>query len=93
MYGHKLRGEEPTGEIKEKRNGDITVGRVASVGSPNLDESILNIVADRPISSTRAVAHHLVKALNPADYLLQLPVGGTAKGATAALHSSRTDLL
>ncbi|GFX24959.1 hypothetical protein TNCV_1278951 [Trichonephila clavipes] len=29
-----------------------------------------------------------VQAVNPADYLIRLPVGGTAKCAAAGLHSS-----
>ncbi|GFT54400.1 hypothetical protein TNCV_2727341 [Trichonephila clavipes] len=33
------------------------VGRRTAVCSPNLEESILNIVADRPVSSTRGVVH------------------------------------
>ncbi|GFW06810.1 uncharacterized protein TNCV_3289101 [Trichonephila clavipes] len=76
-------------------------GRRRAVRSSNLEENILNIVADRPESSTRAVAHHLsvshqtvcrvlnenrlhlfhfqrLQALNPTDYFLRLPVGGTS---------------
>ncbi|GFW29213.1 hypothetical protein TNCV_4132872 [Trichonephila clavipes] len=34
-------------------------GRRRAVPSPSLEEDILNVVADRPESSTRAVAHHL----------------------------------
>ncbi|GFV42051.1 uncharacterized protein TNCV_1569181 [Trichonephila clavipes] len=34
-------------------------GRRRAVRSPSLEESILNVVADRPESSTRAVAHVL----------------------------------
>ncbi|GFY26183.1 hypothetical protein TNCV_354991 [Trichonephila clavipes] len=87
------------------------VGRLRAVRSTSLEESILNVVTDRPESSTRAVAHHVsvsyqtvcrmlnknrlhlfhfqrVQALNPADYLLRLPVGGKAMCAAAGLHSS-----
>ncbi|GFX82241.1 hypothetical protein TNCV_33491 [Trichonephila clavipes] len=83
-----------------KENGNSAAARIA-VGSPSLEESILNVVADRPESSTRAIAHHVsmshqticrllnenrlhlfhfqrVQALNPAGYLLLLPIGGTA---------------
>ncbi|GFT34023.1 hypothetical protein TNCV_4384741 [Trichonephila clavipes] len=34
-------------------------GRQRAVRSPSLDESIFNVMADRPESSTRAVAHHV----------------------------------
>ncbi|GFV80074.1 hypothetical protein TNCV_1476371 [Trichonephila clavipes] len=76
-----------------------------------LKESILNVVAYRPESNTRAVARHVrvnhqsvctmlnenrlhhfhfqrVQASNPADYLLRLPMDGTAMCAVAGLHSS-----
>ncbi|GFW91578.1 hypothetical protein TNCV_4499981 [Trichonephila clavipes] len=35
------------------------VSRRRAVQSPSLEESILNAVADRPKSSTRAMSHHL----------------------------------
>ncbi|GFV55891.1 hypothetical protein TNCV_2834631 [Trichonephila clavipes] len=86
-------------------------GRRRAVHSPSLEENTLNVVADRPESSTIAVAHHVsvshetvcrvlnqnrlhlfhfkrVQALNLADYLLRLPVGGTSMSAPAGLHSS-----
>ncbi|GFU85768.1 DUF4817 domain-containing protein [Trichonephila clavipes] len=34
-------------------------GRQRAVRSPSLDESFFNVMADRPKSSTRAVAHHV----------------------------------
>ncbi|GFW06212.1 uncharacterized protein TNCV_36871 [Trichonephila clavipes] len=67
-------------QVHETRSFHITrhdAGRQRAVRSPSL-ESILNVVAVRPQSSTRAVAHHRVQALNPVDNLLRLPVGGTA---------------
>ncbi|GFU56923.1 hypothetical protein TNCV_2438001 [Trichonephila clavipes] len=48
------------------------------------------MMADRPESSTRAVAHH---ALNPADYLLRLSVIGTAMCAVVEVHSSCAEQL
>ncbi|GFV72474.1 hypothetical protein TNCV_1069061 [Trichonephila clavipes] len=76
-------------------------GRQRPVSSPSLKESILNVMAVRPESSTRAVAHHVrvnhqtfcrvlkenqlhlfhfqrVQALNPAYYLIRLPVDFTS---------------
>ncbi|GFX20930.1 uncharacterized protein TNCV_79851 [Trichonephila clavipes] len=60
--------------------------RRSAVRRPTLEEIILNVVSDRPESSTRSVAHDRVQALNPADYLLRLPVNGTAMCAAAGLH-------
>ncbi|GFU23864.1 hypothetical protein TNCV_3331451 [Trichonephila clavipes] len=56
------------------------------VRSPSLKNSILNVMADRPESSTSAVAHHQVQALNPGNYLLR--VGETTMCAAAGLHGS-----
>ncbi|GFW66778.1 hypothetical protein TNCV_3783481 [Trichonephila clavipes] len=53
----------------------------------------LNVVADRPVSSTRAVAHHRVQVLNPTDCPLRLPVGSTILCAAAGLHSSCAEQL
>ncbi|GFX58707.1 hypothetical protein TNCV_804121 [Trichonephila clavipes] len=63
--------------------------------SPSLEERILNAVADKPESSTRADAHRVnrVQALNLAGYLLRQPVGGTAMRAEAGLHSSCAEQL
>ncbi|GFW75053.1 DUF4817 domain-containing protein [Trichonephila clavipes] len=49
-------------QLREKRSFHITrhdAGRRRTVSSPSLEESILNVVADRPESSTRAVAHYV----------------------------------
>ncbi|GFY06617.1 DUF4817 domain-containing protein [Trichonephila clavipes] len=49
-------------QLRETRSFHVTrhnAGRRRAVLSPSLKESILNVVADRPESSTRAVAHHV----------------------------------
>ncbi|GFX02611.1 uncharacterized protein TNCV_728651 [Trichonephila clavipes] len=49
-------------QLRETLSFHITrhdVGRQRAVRSPNLEESILNIVAVKPESSTRSVAHHI----------------------------------
>ncbi|GFX60842.1 uncharacterized protein TNCV_1311351 [Trichonephila clavipes] len=90
-------------QLRETRSFHVTrrdSNRRTAVRSPSIEESILNVVADKSELSTRA--HHVnashqtisechlhenrlhlfhfqrVQALNPADYLLRLPAGGTA---------------
>ncbi|GFU05202.1 hypothetical protein TNCV_575321 [Trichonephila clavipes] len=91
-------------QLRETSSFNVTrhdAGRQRAVCSSSLEESILNVVAVRPESSTGAVAHRLsvshqtvcrvlnknllnlfrfqrVQALNPAGYLLRLPVCRTA---------------
>ncbi|PRD30561.1 UNVERIFIED_CONTAM: hypothetical protein NCL1_26092 [Trichonephila clavipes] len=68
-------------QLRQTRSFYITrhdSGQQRAVRILNLEESILNVVAERPESSTRAFAHHRIQALNPAGYLLRLPVGDTA---------------
>ncbi|GFW40822.1 uncharacterized protein TNCV_4368701 [Trichonephila clavipes] len=67
--------------------------RLRDVSSSILEESNLNVVADRPESSSRAVAYHVVPDLNTADYLLRLPVGSTKICTAAALRSSSAEQL
>ncbi|GFX20879.1 hypothetical protein TNCV_79341 [Trichonephila clavipes] len=102
---------------RETRSFHVTrhdSGRRRPVSSPSQEESILNVVADRPESSTRAIFHHVSvtqqavckvlnenplhifhfqRVLKPAEYLLRLPVGGTAVYATARHHSSCAEQL
>ncbi|GFX22373.1 uncharacterized protein TNCV_1815741 [Trichonephila clavipes] len=83
-------------ELRETRSFPVTrhgAGQRRVVRSPSLEERILNVVADRPESSTRAVAHHRIQALNPADFLLRLSMGGTAMCTAAGLHSSCVEQL
>ncbi|GFV17143.1 uncharacterized protein TNCV_3633061 [Trichonephila clavipes] len=49
-------------QLRETRSFYVTrhdAGRQRAAPSPSLEESILHVVADRPESSTRAVAHHV----------------------------------
>ncbi|GFU45108.1 hypothetical protein TNCV_4235741 [Trichonephila clavipes] len=49
-------------QLRETRLFYVTrhdAGRRRLVRTPSLEESILNVVVDRPDSSTRAVAHHI----------------------------------
>ncbi|GFW57895.1 uncharacterized protein TNCV_1418421 [Trichonephila clavipes] len=106
-------------QLRETRSFHVTrhdAGRRRPVRSSSLEESLLNVVTDRPELSTRAVARHVsvnhqticrvlnenrlhifhfqqVQALNPTDYLLQLPVVGTAMCAAVGLHSSCAEQL
>ncbi|GFX58160.1 uncharacterized protein TNCV_4049181 [Trichonephila clavipes] len=106
-------------QLRETRLFQVTrhdAGWRRTIRSSSLKEIILNVVADRPQSSTRAVAHlvsvsqeticrvlnenrlHLfhfqrIHALNPADYLLRLPVGCTAKCTASEFHSSCAEQL
>ncbi|GFT29043.1 uncharacterized protein TNCV_3586921 [Trichonephila clavipes] len=68
-------------QLRETRSFHVSrhdADRRRAVSSPSLVESMLNVVADRPESTTTAVTHYRVQALNPEDYLLRLPVEGTA---------------
>ncbi|GFW74099.1 uncharacterized protein TNCV_4176451 [Trichonephila clavipes] len=85
-------------QLRETRSFLVTrhdTGRRKAVHCSSQEESILNIVADRPGSSTRAVAYQLsrIQTLNPADCFLRLPVGGTATSAAKGLHSSCAEQL
>ncbi|GFU72436.1 hypothetical protein TNCV_3573851 [Trichonephila clavipes] len=55
--------------------------RQSTVRSPRLEESILNVVADRPESSTRAVAHHT--RLNGDCYFSATDATRTAAGCSS----------
>ncbi|GFT49678.1 hypothetical protein TNCV_3368141 [Trichonephila clavipes] len=57
-------------------------GRRRAVCNSSLEERILNVVFDRPKSSTRTVVHEAI------DYLLRLPVDGTAMCGAAAVRNS-----
>ncbi|PRD27373.1 UNVERIFIED_CONTAM: hypothetical protein NCL1_35529 [Trichonephila clavipes] len=53
-------------QLRETHSFHITrhdAGRRRAVSSPGQEESILNVVADRPESSTRTVAHHTASIL------------------------------
>ncbi|GFU22481.1 hypothetical protein TNCV_1303951 [Trichonephila clavipes] len=85
-------------QLRETRSFDITrhdADRRRTVRSPSLEERILYLVADRPESSTRAVAHHgseddisdgdhnLSLRCFPTDFLC--PLQGLKMGAVALL--------
>ncbi|GFW63514.1 hypothetical protein TNCV_401801 [Trichonephila clavipes] len=60
MPGHSI-FQQLYVQLRETRSFHVTryyAGRQRSVGSPSLEESTLNVGADRLVSSTRAVAHH-----------------------------------
>ncbi|GFV80077.1 hypothetical protein TNCV_1476401 [Trichonephila clavipes] len=69
--------------------------RRRAVCSPSLEKGILNVVADRPESSTTAVAHYInqVQDWIPADFVLRMPIGATAICVAAGLHRSCAEYL
>ncbi|GFW33248.1 hypothetical protein TNCV_2859261 [Trichonephila clavipes] len=80
-------------QLRETSSFHVTiddVGRRRAVCSPSVEESIVNVVADRPKSSTRAVAPHVSMIHHTVGVP---PVGVTAICTAAEFHSPCAEVL